>query len=62
VVVLDLEASTELDVQGADSLLGFAEELRRSAADLRLANVQPQALDVLRRAGMTDQVTVAEAR
>ena len=62
VVVVDLGASTELDVQGADTLLELAEELRRSGAELRLANVQPAALDVLRRAGVTDQVAVAAAR
>ena len=62
VVVVDLEASTELDVQGADTLLELAEELRRSGSELRLANVQPPALDVLRRAGVTDQVAVAAAR
>jgi hypothetical protein len=47
---------------GADTVLEPPEELRRSGAELRLANVQPQALDVLRRAGMTDQVAVAAAR
>ena len=62
VVVVDLEASTELDVQGADTLLELAQELRRAGAELRLANVQPPALDVLRRAGVTDQVAVAAAR
>jgi sulfate permease, SulP family len=62
VVVLDLEATTELDVQGADTLLELAGELRRAGAELRLANVQPPAYGVLRRAGVTDQVAVAAAR
>ena len=38
------------------------DELRRVGAELRLANVQPPALDVLRRAGVTDQVAVVAAR
>lgn len=60
-VVLDLDATTELDVQGADMLLELAAELRRAGVGLRLANVQPPADEVLRRSGVTDQVTV-EAR
>jgi sulfate permease, SulP family len=61
-VVLDLEATTELDVQGADMLLELAEELGRSAVEFRIANAQPPAHEVMRRAGVTDQVAVDLAR
>ena len=58
VVVLDLEVSTELDVQGADMLLELAGQLRRDGIELRLAQVRAPALEVLRRSGVTDQVPV----
>jgi len=58
VVVLDLEVSTELDVQSADMLLELAGELRRGGVELRLTRVHPRAHEVLRRAGVTDQVPV----
>ncbi|HWM12648.1 MAG TPA: SulP family inorganic anion transporter [Solirubrobacteraceae bacterium] len=58
VVVLDLEVSTELDVQSADMLLELAGSLRRAGSELRLTRVHPLAYDVLRRAGVTDQVSV----
>ena len=58
VVVLDLEVSTELDVQGADMLLELAAQLRRDGIELRLAQVRAPALEILRRSGVTDQVPV----
>jgi anti-anti-sigma factor len=58
VVVLDLGASTSLDVQGADMLLELARELERDGVELRLTRVQPRALEILRRAGVTDEVAV----
>jgi sulfate permease, SulP family len=61
VVVLDLAVSTELDVQSADMLIELAAELRRDGTELRLTRVQPEALEVLRRSGVTDQVAVEAA-
>ena len=58
VVVLDLGASTELDVQSADMLAELAGELRRDGIELRLTNVQAPAHEILRRSGVTDQVAV----
>jgi SulP family sulfate permease len=58
VVVLDLEVSTELDVQSADMLGELARALRREGSELRLAHVQPRALDVLRRSGALDHVAL----
>ena len=60
-VVLDLEVSTDLDVQGADMLLELAGELRRRDAELRLTRVHPRTREVLRRSGVADQVTVDAA-
>ena len=39
-------------------LLKLAGELRRAGAELRLANVQPPAREILRRSGLIDQVAV----
>ena len=61
VVVLDLEVSVELDVQSADMLLELAAELRRDGIELRLARVHAPARAILRRAGVTDQVSVEAA-
>jgi sulfate permease, SulP family len=58
VVVLDLEVSTDLDVQSADMLAELAGQLRRDGIELRLTNVQPPAHEILRRSGVTDQVAV----
>ncbi len=62
VVVLDLEVSTELDVQSADTLRELAEELRRRGSELRLTRVHAPAHEILRRSGVADQVSIETAR
>jgi MFS superfamily sulfate permease-like transporter len=61
IVVLDLEVSVELDVQSADMLRELAGELRREGVELRLIRVHGPAHEILRRAGVTDQVPVESA-
>jgi sulfate permease, SulP family len=51
VVVLDLAASTDLDVQSADALTDLARQLEREGIALRLAAVRRPAGAVLTRAG-----------
>jgi sulfate permease, SulP family len=58
VVVLDLSASTELDLQTADTLAELAVQLRRDGIELRLAQVRAPGLGVLERAGLTRTVRV----
>jgi sulfate permease, SulP family len=60
VVVLDLEVTTDLDVQGADTLLELAEQLRRDGAELRLTGVHRRVREVLRRSGVTEHVVIED--
>jgi sulfate permease, SulP family len=59
VVVLDLEESTELDLQTVDSLGELGEQLARTGAELRLAHVRAPALGVLQRSGAAEQIRIA---
>jgi SulP family sulfate permease len=57
-VALDLEQSTELDLQSADALGELADALRRDGIELRLAVVHAPALDVLSRSGVAERVRI----
>jgi sulfate permease, SulP family len=59
VVVLDLSASSGLDLQAVDALADLAGQLRARGVALRLAEVRAPAAAVLRRAGVTPGVPVA---
>jgi SulP family sulfate permease len=56
-LVLDLEATIELDVPGADTIDTLGRDLGRMGIDLHLARVHPEALAVLERTGATASVT-----
>ena len=58
-VALDLEQSTELDLQSADALGELADALRREGIELRLAVVHAPALEVLTRSGVAERVRIA---
>lgn len=51
-VVLDLDATNDLDIQGADTLGELAAELRRQGMELRLARVRAPVRDILERTGV----------
>ena len=51
VVVLDLETTPDIDIDGADTLTKVAEQLRSRGIRLLLARVDGERLDLLRRAG-----------
>jgi sulfate permease, SulP family len=51
-VVLDLDATDDLDVQGADTLAELAAQLRRQGMELRLARVRAPVSKLLERAGI----------
>jgi SulP family sulfate permease len=59
VVVLDLSASVELDVQSVDSIAELVQQLGREGIVLRLAAVREPAAAVLRRAGVTPDVSAS---
>jgi SulP family sulfate permease len=56
VLLLDLGASTDLDVESADMLAEMRDSLQRDGIELELANVRAPALEILRRSGMTDDL------
>ena len=58
-VVLDLSASTELDVQTADTIEELRQQLAREGIELRLAAVRAPAREILDRAGVSDRVPIA---
>jgi SulP family sulfate permease len=58
VVVLDLDATTDLDVQSADTLSELADELGREGVELRLAGVRAPARAILERTGVADRVQI----
>ena len=51
-VVLDLDATNDLDIQGADTLGELAAELRRQGMELRLARVRAPVRGILERTGV----------
>ena len=51
VVVLDLGTTSDIDIDGADTLTKIAEQLRSRGIRLLLARVDGERLDLLRRAG-----------
>ena len=55
-VVLDLEAVTFIDSQGAEQLAQIHEFVEAQRASLRLARVKPQVLAVLERDGVIDRI------
>jgi MFS superfamily sulfate permease-like transporter len=59
VVVLDLSASTGLDVQSADAIAELQRELHASGTELRLAEVRAPAHEILTRAGVAERVPIA---
>jgi sulfate permease, SulP family len=59
VVVVDLSASTDLDVQSADVLADLAMQLARDGRALRLAAVRAPAREILERAGVLERVPAA---
>ncbi|HEY7132123.1 MAG TPA: SulP family inorganic anion transporter, partial [Candidatus Limnocylindrales bacterium] len=52
VVIVDLEASSELDVESLDLLRRIAEQARENGAELWLADVRPGVAEMLGRAGI----------
>jgi MFS superfamily sulfate permease-like transporter len=58
-VVFDLAASTELDVQTADTLGELIDELEKDGIELRLANVREPALEILDRSGVARRVDIS---
>jgi sulfate permease, SulP family len=52
VVIVDLEASSELDVESLDLLRRIADQAREDGAELWLADVRPGVAEMLRRAGI----------
>ena len=58
-VVFDLAASTELDVQTADTLGELIDELEKDGIELRLANVRKPALEILDRSGVARRVHIS---
>jgi MFS superfamily sulfate permease-like transporter len=58
-VVFDLAASTELDVQTADTLGELIDELEKDGIELRLANVREPALEILDRSGVARRVHIS---
>jgi MFS superfamily sulfate permease-like transporter len=59
-VLLDLEATSHLDLSTADMLAELAGELKAEGVDLMLANVRGPVRDLLRRSGVTQ--TIGEER
>ena len=57
-IALDLEQSTELDLQSADALGELADALRQDGIELRLAVVHAPALEVLTRSGVAERVRI----
>jgi sulfate permease, SulP family len=51
-VVLDLDATNDLDVQGADTLAELEQQLRQQGMQLRLARVRAPVRGILERAGV----------
>ncbi len=58
-VVFDLAASTELDVQTADTLGELIDELEKDGIELRLANVRKPALEILDLSGVARRVHIS---
>jgi SulP family sulfate permease len=56
-LVLDLEATVELDVPGADTIDTLGRELGGMGIELHLSRVHPETLAVLERTGATASVT-----
>jgi MFS superfamily sulfate permease-like transporter len=57
-LVLDLAASTDLDVQALDMLAELADRLGAVGVELRLAEVRAPALELLRRRGLVPRLRV----
>jgi MFS superfamily sulfate permease-like transporter len=57
-LVLDVSATTDLDVQSADMLAEVAERLAKDGVELRLVDVRAPALDRLRRRGLVPGLRV----
>jgi sulfate permease, SulP family len=57
-LVIDLGATSEIDVESIDRLAELAGVLARSGTELRLANVRAPVVELLRRARLTDRVRI----
>ena len=55
-LVVDAEAVSLTDTDGADMLIELAEELRTKSASLALARVQSSILDLWRRGGVIEAI------
>jgi MFS superfamily sulfate permease-like transporter len=55
-VLLDLEASDDLDVTSADALAELADELEAQGIELHLARVHVPALEMLHRIGLVERI------
>jgi SulP family sulfate permease len=55
-VVIDADAISQTDTDGADVLIELADELKQNDAALALSRVQPQVLRLWRSAGVLDEV------
>jgi MFS superfamily sulfate permease-like transporter len=60
VVVIDMQQSSDLDIQGLNKLTQVADDLSEQGIELRLANVHGQVHEMLRRGGLADKI--GEAR
>ncbi|MGH8948170.1 MAG: sodium-independent anion transporter, partial [Acidimicrobiia bacterium] len=58
VLILDMSASSDIDVESTDSLGELADSLADDGIELRLASVRAPVLELLRRAGVTTRVRV----
>jgi sulfate permease, SulP family len=56
VLILDLSASNELDVETVDALGDLADTLAADGIELRLSSVRAPVLEILRRGGVTSRV------
>jgi SulP family sulfate permease len=56
VILLDLEANSDLDLESADTLAGLREELDREGIELWLTRVHAPVREMLERTNPTDRV------
>ena len=52
IVLVDLEASSNLDIEGLDILVRLAEQVREAGAELWLAEIRPNVREMLTRGGV----------
>lgn len=55
-VVLDLEATGQLDITSVDMLTSLIDALKKDGVDTYFARVLPQTMEVIRKAGLADEL------